>query len=490
MRLLVHPHTSADLQAKISATVRNRSFSAKQRAEEIPLHDPWWRTVERVRGYPANDQLRERVARNRYVLDWYWEDNSPSVGALNAFDDAEDALIEETETSKENKKMERAALTERRRVAQRSRAEERSKKAESKRERAERQAIAGNLIYRFAELQERDLCLAAREWLPHYADVAREFSREEVGHLVDRAAHARRLVTTYQEIGLPVRKLHTTLQRIAAAEASSVPKRLRASVRAALPLIQAIAQEPGSDHALRAYDAAIGRFTRLRYEAKFTLAVDDGDQVLLVEYTNQSGYLRMLDLAATVVAAKYSWSHEGALIFLTCGETATFKVARIDYDVRTTHPRCLSRVHLTVDPTLSADEVMALYAHAKRRILPYHRELSPLQLALANHVYSQTNYDTSSDDSDNWEELMDSWNRWVPHLRIKSQRGGRTTYSRVSTFREDAKAARELLLNPQVESPLSPLEYPPRRVFLRKRQVKPKLNKHTGPKHKRDINGT
>jgi hypothetical protein len=202
-----------------------------------------------------------------------------------------------------------------------------------------------------------------------------------------------------------------------------------------------------------------------------SLPVDTGKGIEEILFFEPRGVLHLIDTAARMLAVKYSWSREGAVLFLCCGRNPTYKLGKVEYDIRSTEPKALSRIHLSLDPTLSPDSVKALYSYAKNKVLPIHRALSPKQMAVANDVFSQTNRDTS-DDSAAWRDLMEKWNTWVPLNQIETQRGGTAEYGNVAKFRDQARSARDALLNPNIMAPDSIVEYPPASSFVVQRRLR------------------
>lgn len=192
----------------------------------------------------------------------------------------------------------------------------------------------------------------------------------------------------------------------------------------------------------------------------------DGNDIQVLPYSIPNGFLHSLDLASAVIALKYQWTKSAAVSFiLSDWHVPTVKIAKIDYDFREAIP-ALTRVSITVDPTLTPEEVLAIYSFARDSITSEGRmikSLSDKSCALANFVYGQTHTPTNEEaDTDTWKDLMHLWNGELSGgwIQVESQRGASLKYDRVALFREHSERARERLLFPPIDPPANLLVFP------------------------------
>jgi hypothetical protein len=149
------------------------------------------------------------------------------------------------------------------------------------------------------------------------------------------------------------------------------------------------------------------------------------------------GILARLHQLSTLLVARYHWQAAQATSFVLTGLTPALppmEATRKPVTLQTQAGRvtALSRIVLTIDPTLSPKEVLNYFQAIRQRILGAKwRGLKERQLELAQAVLRYS-------DEDSWSQRMDRWNTGFPDR----------SYDNVSNFRRDCQNAIAKLLAP------------------------------------------
>lgn len=182
------------------------------------------------------------------------------------------------------------------------------------------------------------------------------------------------------------------------------------------------------------------------------------------------GLLHAVKAACAFFAAKYRWTEEGALHFIAIvGGHAIVKTCVVEFDVRS-DLSCLSRITLTLDPTLSPEEVRRIYKDARARVLPHHKEVSHSHLLLAHLAFTQTSRPVDPRhpryEERFWRELFKDWLRKVPDFH-KAGVQALPTFPCVAHFRRAAEAAKDRILHPKIKRPAETRYSPKLEVYRR-----------------------
>lgn len=312
--------------------------------------------------------------------------------------------------------------------------------------------VVSGIGHRIAEVNEAKVLGLVRQVLvrydPEFKDEPEVVAKMLSATPIRGCPTGARLLATLEEIA---RAEHPHLQADLAEAASQLDEFIVATTRGACPVVW-----------------------RARYQNSKKLSVSvevASDSGIWPTYVTKqvriltdTGFLFALSRAAAVLAAKYQWGPEGALHFLCVdGAYPVVKIASIDFDMRR-NPTALTRINLTIDPTLSPEEVKRIYAHARSQVLPHSKELSTKSLLLAFFVYAQNRPIPPAPDAPTWLRLMHEWNeRFGVH--IKSQRSESAIYSDLAKFKRDAMIARDRLLDPKLTEPQSLSQFPSLSVF-------------------------
>jgi hypothetical protein len=177
-------------------------------------------------------------------------------------------------------------------------------------------------------------------------------------------------------------------------------------------------------------DLAPGRFRRfLEY------ITPDVGWVQRIPVAKHSDLERLLELSVKLTEF-YPWSQSQAATFVLTGIMPHVDSLQTEASLKT--PLYVrSRVHLTVDPLCTPQEVAAAYVSARRDLLPFVkgrlRRLSERHATLAVFVFGREERPN--------REVLEAWNRWCDQ-NSKSWR-----YEHVSQFSRDAQQAMDRLLN-------------------------------------------
>lgn len=333
----------------------------------------------------------------------------------------------------------------------------------------------GGQIYRLAEDWEMDLCAAFRRPL-HLLRFGILFNTESRNAWADYLVLVKDRQEWTAKLGVTPTEVVGVLMSIIDCECcGDTCEPLVEAVQEIKRVLRAKMTAPTTPtHVQDAYAASTWRVTKLGQGGR--LRIDDGREITTLEYDSRSAYLGLLDVASNVIASRYSSSVESALLFLLCNEPLTFKVAQIDYQVDS-DPTALARIVLTVDPTLSSEEVRSLYRYAREKVVEgRHVDTEEATMALAGFVYSQTLIRTTPtiDESrsgdwteydEGWRQIMDKWNAEQQEQPILGRKGATKIYKDLWRFRNVAEKSRDQLLNRRLkEAPRSP-EFPSLEVF-------------------------
>lgn len=177
---------------------------------------------------------------------------------------------------------------------------------------------------------------------------------------------------------------------------------------------------------------------------------------LFLQFYRFGGFLHTLDLASRTLAVKYRWTPSQAIQFLLSHGRPTCYVARVEYDVRS-DPTGLSRIVLTLDPSLTPEQVATMYSDARHKLAGNRKRLRPSSYSAANFVFTQTH--TPVETMDDFRCLWEQWKDF--EILQRTECGGTVqTYGRVQEFRRQATDARDETLNPKLHVPADRFEYP------------------------------
>lgn len=145
--------------------------------------------------------------------------------------------------------------------------------------------------------------------------------------------------------------------------------------------------------------------------------------------TAHNGILARLRVLSQRLAQEYSWSEAEATIFILTGSIP--EISRVDNTAIARKQSALSRIVLTVDPSLSPKEVAEYYRMIRQNALgTRHRDISEKHMQLAIFAAKQPEDRT-------WSDKMLEWNRICP-VEWK--------YMEVANFSHDCLQARRRLL--------------------------------------------
>jgi hypothetical protein len=147
---------------------------------------------------------------------------------------------------------------------------------------------------------------------------------------------------------------------------------------------------------------------------------------ILVSSKGILGWLRWL---STWLCEQYRWESAHATMFILTDAAPPIPETHYEVDSRRAFP-ALTRVMMTVDPTMSPREVANLYRQIRFQYFGRrHRSMTPKHVELAKFWSTQAQSST-------WKELMAEWNK--QHRRW--------AYKREQNFARDCAQARERLL--------------------------------------------
>ena len=151
--------------------------------------------------------------------------------------------------------------------------------------------------------------------------------------------------------------------------------------------------------------------------------------------TAADGVLEELRLLSVQLARQFLWAESQATLFVLTGGVPLVNLVGTRVQFRAKLP-VLSRITLTIDPTLSPREVADHYARVRRRFTGRrHREITGKHLRLALFAADKTKGSSS-------KQRMACWNDEHPQW----------SYSRVTNFARDCAQARRRLLYPDYDS--------------------------------------
>jgi len=147
---------------------------------------------------------------------------------------------------------------------------------------------------------------------------------------------------------------------------------------------------------------------------------------VLVSSKGILGWLRWL---SAWLCQQYRWAPAHATMFILTDAAPPIPELHYDVDSRRAVP-ALTRVVMTIDPTMSPREIATLYRQIRFRYFGRrHRSMTPKHVELAKFWSTQ-------DQSATWKDLMAEWNKL--HRRW--------AYKREQNFARDCAQARERLL--------------------------------------------
>ena len=167
-----------------------------------------------------------------------------------------------------------------------------------------------------------------------------------------------------------------------------------------------------------------------------------GTQVETLDYPGPGGFVRSeavsvegvlgrLRYLSETLAQRYGWQAGQATEFVLTGTTPLIAAFEVGVRFRLSNP-ALSRVILTLDPTLSPREVAELYRQYRKQVLGgRHRSLSEKHITLVLFASSRPGGET-------YAETMKAWNQKYRKWR----------YARETNFGRDVQMARRRLLTP------------------------------------------
>ena len=163
---------------------------------------------------------------------------------------------------------------------------------------------------------------------------------------------------------------------------------------------------------------------------RFTVESDGWERAQPVAF---GGVLERLKQTADYLANRFSWAESQAVGFLLTDGVPLVDLIRRRTSIRRPY-RGLSRVTLTLDPTLTPREVSNEYREARRGLVGgRYRSPGEKHLRLAIFHAQQTK-------TKRWKERMAAWNKEVGDRKWK--------YSLESNFRRDCAKAQARLLEP------------------------------------------
>lgn len=136
------------------------------------------------------------------------------------------------------------------------------------------------------------------------------------------------------------------------------------------------------------------------------------------------------------LARRYSWTIPQAVSFVLADSTPILEPFQWSLSFRMSLTS-LSRIHMTVDPTLSPNDVAEAYSKIRRQVVgERHRELSRKHMHLAV-------FDAGAPSNWTWEKKMKEWNARQKNDNLSWRYESRRNFSR------DCTRARERLLAPE-----------------------------------------
>ena len=151
--------------------------------------------------------------------------------------------------------------------------------------------------------------------------------------------------------------------------------------------------------------------------------------------TAVGGVLEELRLLSVRLARQFLWAESQATLFVLTGGVPLVNLVGTRVQFRNQLP-VLSRITLTIDPTISPHEVADHYASVRRRFTGRrNREITSKHLRLALFAADKTKGSSS-------RQRMAAWNDEYPQW----------SYSRVTNFARDCAQARRRLLYPEYDS--------------------------------------
>jgi hypothetical protein len=157
--------------------------------------------------------------------------------------------------------------------------------------------------------------------------------------------------------------------------------------------------------------------------------------------TGRDGELRELVKVSESLASEFGWQRAQATMFVLTGDVPGVSPSAIEVRSPPTpglkYGAWRSRIVITVDPSLSPEEVAAIYKKSRAKLLkPRYRSLSERHMTIAGFAAAFGGVTP---------ELMGKWNSKYPKWQ----------YSRYSVFSKSARAATERLLGFSVLQPFS-----------------------------------
>lgn len=144
--------------------------------------------------------------------------------------------------------------------------------------------------------------------------------------------------------------------------------------------------------------------------------------------TSLGGTLERLRWLSGKLAEEYGWTEAEATVFVLAG--AIPEIIPMTFTFQSKRLAALSRIVLTVDPTLSPKEVAEFYRRIRQHVLPgRHRELSEKHMQLALFAANRS--------EETWSDKMAEWNR---------THAAEWKYEEVANFSHDCLQARRRLL--------------------------------------------
>lgn len=152
--------------------------------------------------------------------------------------------------------------------------------------------------------------------------------------------------------------------------------------------------------------------------------------------------LERLRLLAADLAQRYGWSPGQAVVFVLTGIMPRHALVRTRREVRPLQP-ATSRIELSVDPSVTPEELAEYYRASRRRMMPRrrHRPMSRKTLTLVVFAAER--------EGETWGEMRERWNQAV---RVQHP-DWFYTEARRREFRRDIVRARARLLRPPYVDP-------------------------------------
>lgn len=304
--------------------------------------------------------------------------------------------------------------------------------------------ILSGLVHRWAEIEEAEIRSLVSTAIAVFArpDIIGNFSTKLEGYAFLRDQNTNRTA------GLARGDLPRALERIRDEERRPTPDPvIHASATAIWAALGTIAANPRQ--AVEVRDAT----SRQLLPEEKIIRIAHCEETFSIERPHL--LLHAIKTACRYLAAKYRWAEEGALSFIALfGGSAIVKAQATRFVVRT-DLKCMTRIELTLDPTLSPDEVKRLYAHARRQVLPHHKEVSEAHLALAGEVFTGTSRPVDRRHP-RYEERFwsDHYQAWQAKPSTPAGRNQNPVkFAKLSQFRRAAEQTRERLLQPNITMP-------------------------------------